>query len=367
MKTCMWCTGTEGVNVICTNYVNLRHLGRVPIELCNVCPFDTLPTANDFFKQTNKLLLHKQLVGEYVANPKPCSGCQETKINEVKTAKGVKTRKAAVVKRRPVPQKEVVPMPISKPRDWEWVCVVTTAPRAVVTVEESVQSIKAAGWSPIVFAEPESVVVEGVRYHHNETRLGAFHNWLQAIKYATTKTNAKYILSAQDDVVLHPDSREFVEGVMFPSRNTGFISLYTPRHYSMDLSGNLKPLGVRHVQTGSLWGACALVFEHSVLVRIIDHVLTQNWTGIAPSNLSQKEKNDLVEHKKLNPYLIQNVDTLIGKVINSLHLEMYFVDPSPAEHISVVSSIGHGGNTGKRNCLRKADFTKPLREQVLQV
>lgn len=54
-----------------------------PMVICPQCPIpDMLASRNeprDFFRQTADLMVHKQRSGEYVANPKPCGGCSETK------------------------------------------------------------------------------------------------------------------------------------------------------------------------------------------------------------------------------------------------------------------------------------------------
>ena len=249
-------------------------------------------------------------------------------------------------------------------KDSNWFVSVTTAPRRDPTIENCLDSISACGWNPIVFAEPESVVVGGYRYVNNSERLGAWHNWLQSMR-AAVQSNAKYILSAQDDALFHPDSKKFAERVMWPNDKVGFITLYTAKHHSHNLSGELKPLGLHRLVTNSLWGACALLFPRDVVAQILDHPLTQNWTGIPLNTLSDRQKAKLLEEKKEKPYLIQNVDTLIGKVLNGIGLEMWYVDPSPVQHIAVYSSIGHAdNNTGKRNCFRIADHNKPLYEQV---
>jgi hypothetical protein len=152
---------------------------------------------------------------------------------------------------------------------------------------------------------------------------------------------------------------------MWPNNRVGFISLYTAKHYSQNLSGEMKPLGLNRIITSALWGACALVFPRDTVQQILNHPLTQNWTGIPPKDLSEREKHNLLQEKKNKSYLIQNVDTLIGQVLNGIGLEMWCIDPSPVQHIAVYSSIGHAdNNTGKRNCLRCADHKKPLDRQV---
>lgn len=254
--------------------------------------------------------------------------------------------------------------PIPPVKDSDWFVAVTTAPRKDPTIQECLQSIYRCGWEPIVFAEPGSVTVEDYKYVYNSERLGAWHNWLKTMR-ASLCTDAKYILSVQDDSLFHPDSRKLVEQLMWPSNKIGFISLYTAKHYSQNLSGEMKPIGLNRLITSALWGACALVFPRNVVEQILEHPLTNNWMGVPPRNLSDAEKYRLQQEKKDKPYLIQNVDTLIGQVLNGIGLEMWCIDPSPVKHIAVYSSIGHAdNNTGKRNCLRCADHNKPLDEQV---
>jgi hypothetical protein len=43
---------------------------------------------------------------------------------------------------------------------------------------------------------------------------------------------------------------------------------------------------------------------------------------------------------------------------------MWFVSPSPVRHIAEHSAIGHGGNTGKRNCGNCADLSRRLTDQI---
>ena len=249
------------------------------------------------------------------------------------------------------------------PKDSDWFVGVTAAPRKKQTIQVTLDSLHTAGWAPIIFAEPDTHKVDGYKYINNSVRLGAWYNWLQLIKYGLS-TNAKYILSVQDDTQFHPGSREVAEYVMFPDNQTGFISLYTAKQYSEDRSGNSRPFGLNRIHTSSFWGACALIFSRHAAYQIINHPSAINWTGIPPSTLNDTEKKELEIHKKENPYLIQNVDTAIGRIVNALHLNMYVVDPSPVRHTATVSSIGHGSNTNKRNCSRCASHSISLMDQV---
>lgn len=254
--------------------------------------------------------------------------------------------------------------PVHPIKDREWACIVTTAPRNRPTIKESISSIVTAGWSPIVFAEPESTKVDKVKWFDNSVKLGAWFNWIQSVKWALKNTPAQYIMTVQDDSLFHPDSRSFIESVMWPTNNMGFISLYTASHYSADLSGNLHPYGVNKLKTNSFWGACALVFPRHVLQEILAHPVTENWLGVPPRDMDTVARANFNKRREEAPHTISNVDSAIGRVLKSLGLDMYVIDPSPVRHIAAHSALNHGSNTGKRNCSRCADHSIPLRQQV---
>jgi len=235
----------------------------------------------------------------------------------------------------------------------ECTIAVTTSPRKDCTLAYCLASIEACGWNPIVFAEPGSTETD-YQTIQNETRLGVWHNWLHAARWSLENTSTEYIMTVQDDVVFHPESKKFLDFIQWP-KNAAFVSLYTPRHYSRK-----RPVGVNAVGTKSLWGACALTWNRRVLEVVIDTPIAKNWLG-APT----RTKNPMVfEMRKQNPQTIANSDTAIGKIVRKLDLKMYFIDPSPCHHIAQYSTIAHGGNQGNRNCGRCANFETSLFSQV---
>jgi len=167
-------------------------------------------------------------------------------------------------------------------------------------------------------------------------------------------------MTVQDDSLFHPDSKSFLDSIKWPE-NCGFVSLYTPKHYSIRGNNTLRPTGINKIGTKSLWGACALVWARETLERVIETPTCKYWLGAKPKS----GNSAVIENRKQNPHLIANSDTAIGKAVNRLGLGMYFVDPSPVHHISQFSTLAtHGDNTGRRNCYRCADFDKPLWGQV---
>ena len=243
--------------------------------------------------------------------------------------------------------------------------VVTTAPRKEPTLEECLLSLQDCGWEDIVVcAEPDSPLPSlDYTLVQNPTRLGTWRNWAASVRYALEHTTESdpYIMTVQDDAYFHPESKQFLESQMWPE-NCGFLSLYTPRHYTViRKTGELRPVGINRIYTKSLWGAVALAFPRQVLKEISELPTMDHWLGATP-----RSKDPAVFQKRRdNPETIANSDTAIGKMMNTKKYAMYFIDPSPVTHIAKYSSIsGHGSNDGNRNAYRAADHSLPLETQV---
>jgi len=235
---------------------------------------------------------------------------------------------------------------------------VTTAPRNECTLAYCLASIESCGWIPIVFAEPNATATD-YQTIASPTKLGIWHNWLNSCRWSLENTDSEYVLTVQDDSLFHPDCKRFVDSMVWP-RNAAFVSLYTPKHYSQRKDRTLRPVGINRITTKSLWGACALLWRRDTLSQVLDTPTCRHWLGATPKSRSKT----VFENRRLNPSTIANSDTAIGKSINRLGLDMYFIDPSPVHHIARFSTISHGDNTGRRNCSRCADFDRPLSDQV---
>ncbi len=249
---------------------------------------------------------------------------------------------------------------IDKKSNKELTVAVTTAPRKDCTLAYCLASIEACGWNPIVFAEPGSTPTD-YQTIWNDKKLGIWHNWLNTCHWCIQNTSTEYIMTVQDDSLFHPDSKILVDTIDWPS-NCGFVSLYTPKHYSMYKNKLMRPTGINQIVTKSLWGACALIWQRNILKDIINTPTCKYWLGAKPKSGNKS----VIENRRNNPSLIANSDTAIGKAVNRLGLDMYFVDPSPVHHIAQYSTISHGDNSGRRNCYRCADFDKPLLPQVFK-
>lgn len=308
----------------------LISLGEIDGSVCARCPYvDT--SSENFFQATNRLTKWSRPKRK----PRPCGGCEEDR----KTA-----QKLNAALRKPID-------------NGDWTVAVTTAPRRDCTLIECVESIRRAGWEPIVFAEPGSTSTNAQTVWNKE-RKGVWHNWRDSAAWCLRNTDSQLILTVQDDSLFHPDSREFAESVLWPHPDAAFVSLYTPKHYTLNGAKEYRAAGVNRIKTRSLWGACALIWDRRVLEAVVYHKTARSWVGAART---KKQKRQFQQRPR---FKIANSDTAIGKICNALKRPMYFVDPSPVSHIAVHSSIGHGDNKGRRNCYRCSKHETPLIEQV---
>lgn len=267
------------------------------------------------------------------------------------------------------------PIHVIKPvrqHDKRWAIAVTTAPRKDCTLLRCIESIRKCGWEPVVFAEPGSTKTDCVTFW-NETRKGVWHNWRQAAEWCLAQ-NTEFVMTVQDDALFHPDTRTFANEILWTSiGSVGYVSFYTPMHYQQWQDGRQRPFGIYPVNTNSVWGAMALTFPPKVLRELLDHPRALSWLGakltrMKGESVEEHRARDLAmkERRKKEPWLIQNSDTAIGIILRKfLKKKLVYVSPSPVDHCSKYSSIGHGGNDGKRNAYYIADPTKPLRPQVL--
>lgn len=235
--------------------------------------------------------------------------------------------------------------------------VVTTAPRQDCTLERTLDSIERCGWTPTVFAEPDSTPTNR-KTVTNPERKGLYRNWIQAASWAVNQ-NKEYVLTMQDDCELHPGTKELIQQIQ-PLDRMGFLSLYTPSHYQIDSHG--EPIkGIYIVSHGSTWGAVALLFETAVLKQLLTEERIRNWIGIRPKTDSSNWKT---LHKK-EPWRIKNSDYIIGSTLtHNLQRYLYYLSPSPGTHIAEFSTVGHSKNTGKRNAQYITDHSQPLTPQI---
>lgn len=221
-----------------------------------------------------------------------------------------------------------------------WAVAVTTAPRGTVNLHDCLASLVRNRWSPWIFAEPGSDLTgcDMFTVTQNETKLGAWYNWVNSCETVLKETDAEYILTVQDDTVIEDGAREWIEANM-PPADFGMASLYTSQKYDREKWHKGRE-GWYWVNTEYLWGACAMMFHRDVLRELVDHRKAQNWRGVRRRSNGSVQRED---------HQVQNVDTAVSIVLKRMSKRIYFCNPSLSQHIGVVSATGHGGASGNRS------------------
>ena len=206
----------------------------------------------------------------------------------------------------------------------------TTAKRAVSTLERAYQSLRAAGFDEevLVAAEPGTVIPDAVAHDSrarvlmNEKRLGCFSNWKHACR-TLLKTSAQWILIVQDDAIWQRGSAHILRQQMKERSGvrTGFISPYLSVQ-------NLKKSfidGWNVTDAGwGLFGALAFCMERDAAEDLL-------------------KAGRFVKHP--GP---KQVDAIVGLTMLDLRRPCFVHLPSLVDHIGETSTVGHEGRTRGR-------------------
>lgn len=212
---------------------------------------------------------------------------------------------------------------------------VTTAPRKEPTLRQSVKSIVKAGFTPTVYAEPGTDLTGvDVPIVRRDELHGCWGNWKQTLEdLLQSQPDAQAIGIFQDDIVMMKGVRDYLEHDLWPSDNTGVVSLYSPAYRVYESADRS---GLARITDKYLVGACAMIFPRQVAEQITKLRGFRNWRGAARG--TQKD-----------PAKKKAIDTFIGHAIVGMGKHIYYYTPSMCSHIAKHSSVGHGGNSGKRN------------------
>lgn len=216
-----------------------------------------------------------------------------------------------------------------KTEDISFAIGITSSPRENPTVLQCVKSCVNAGFDPVLFSEPDSENVECRTISRKET-LGCWGNWIQSIRdLLSLFPSASAIGVFQDDSIFCSDTADFLSEDLWPSKNTGVVSIYNCNHHDHERS---KDYGCVKLKTKHILGAVAYIFPRIVAEEISK---TEDWQGRRGSN-------------KWKPHERKYVDLFVGMWIHENGLEAYAYKPSLAQHISTHSTLGHGGLKGAR-------------------
>lgn len=222
----------------------------------------------------------------------------------------------------PSPARPAARQSSSLSKGWLWSVGITTAPRLKPTLEQTLQSLALAGWdSPHLFAEPGCDIPDGYAITQRGTRMGAWPNWYLALSEMVLKdplADAYFVV--QDDVLFSRNCRLFLERSLWPTRQTGLVSLYCPTIYHADKIG--QPPAPCEVDEGfGLVGALTFLFPPEAARALLQD------TTVMEHRLKGRRRG------------LCNIDAVVGRWAQETGRKVYFYSPSLATHIGDTSSI----------------------------
>lgn len=207
-------------------------------------------------------------------------------------------------------------------KPWRWAVGVTTAPRAVPTLERCLVSLALAGWDhPRIFAEPDASVPRELPVTRRASKMGAWPNWYLALaELVLLDPLADCYFMAQDDVIFCRYVREFVEQDLWTDKQTGVVSLYCPSIYHR--RQRLPNYGPHEVAEGfGLVGALTYLFPASAARALL-------------------QDTQVVEHRlKGRRHGLCNIDAVVGRWAEQTGRKVMYYAPALAAHIGDTSSI----------------------------
>ncbi|MEM7387152.1 MAG: hypothetical protein AAF514_19615, partial [Verrucomicrobiota bacterium] len=229
-----------------------------------------------------------------------------------------------------------------------WAVGVTTAPRKEPTLERSLRSLRAAGWTdPLVFSEPDVTLPPDFDRQKVVTRhrsYGAWPNWLvSAMELYLLHPKVDAYLICQDDVLYGKNLRAYLESTLWPGPRPGVVSLHTPSHRTRpDWTGfHSDNEGWR------AWGAQAYVFPNASLRALLRHPTVINHRHRGPARGER------------------NIDSVVGYWSRMTGLDYYIHQPSLTQHIGETSTLWPDATTaGKRQASHFVGEDLPVPEAL---
>ncbi len=207
-----------------------------------------------------------------------------------------------------------------------------TSPREFPTYNESIQSIREAGFTTLiyVFAEPGEYYFKdnNLKIIQHEEKLGCFKNHNFALEYLKNNANTKFIWLFQDDGLLTKNINSLMNFLSsLDIKQIGYVNPYTGYNTArkLKISKNNQEWYESHLGWDS-WGVCYIIPTQQ-LELLLNH----------PFYI-----NHLLNYKKN-----QQVDACISQSFREMNLLRYYHNPSLVDHISTTSTIGHDKSLSK--------------------
>lgn len=218
----------------------------------------------------------------------------------------------------------------------DWCVGMTTSPRLTPTIQSSLRSVKQAGWPEIrIFAEPMAALPDinaPSALSERDQKLGAFPNWYLGLTemYLRNPRCEAYAMF-QDDLLLAPSTRDYLENSLWPAPEIGVVSLYCPSHDHQQDTVGFRP----STRGWKAWGALAYVFSNPGLRAFLSDPVVLNHRHHGPADG------------------LRNIDSVVGSWCQRANLPYFVHIPSLVQHTGDTSTIWRFGRAiGNRRALK---------------
>jgi predicted O-methyltransferase YrrM len=196
-----------------------------------------------------------------------------------------------------------------------------TCHRPGIDVHEAIEQLRRGGFDEPVhlFCEPGTPEIRPlpeVVVHHNPTRLGVLGNWKHCLAWLVGHTTADHLLVCEDDVAYARSARRVWERALGTFDRVGFWSLYTPQR-----DGHIvgRTTGWVAANRGrDAWGTQAMCFPRASAEHLLQYEPLHT------------------ENQLRGP-----TDAIVAQCFRVAGLPCYYHNPSLADHLGRISSIGH--------------------------
>ena len=183
---------------------------------------------------------------------------------------------------------------------------VTSCTRRADSVGRTLRSLKASGFSDVTVLVDDS---------------GAFANFRSALETVAGQANwEEPILVSQDDVVFCRHIPDLLRAILWPSKSTGALSLYSARNPTHSPSRLLQRAHTANAE----FGACAIVLPVCVARLLVEMEAKTPW------------KPDCM------------VDVFLWVYLKEAGLDQWVMVPSLVQHVGVTSTISDATLTDDR-------------------
>lgn len=195
----------------------------------------------------------------------------------------------------------------------KWAVGITTSPRKYPTITKTIKALEGAGWNEgTIFAEPGEYGHNNQNwpYVYRHKNAGIFGNWMLGLyELFIRNIDADAFFMIQDDIVISPNTREYLENALWFSDEPHLVSLFGPNAIDKDENNGWRSTTEYH------GGPNSIIMSHETVQEVLSSLTPLRYYGV------QKLKNSSFD------------DLGIFALMHENNWNVYYPKPSIGDHI----------------------------------